>query len=70
MIQRFELTAVGMNVSGTYNTDREHFFPIASLLANRALIYDGEFMRMVHGMVCLFCRTIHLYADRTCTADL
>ena len=37
MIQRFEVTAPGMNVCGTHNIDREHCSPIAWLF----LAYRG-----------------------------
>ena len=46
MIQRFEVTATGMNVGGTHDIYREYCFPIAwSFLAYKAVIHDGRFMR-------------------------
>ena len=45
MIQRFEVTATGMNVCGTWDIDKEHCSPIAwSFLAHRAVIHDDGFV--------------------------
>ena len=59
IIQRFEETATGMNVSGTWDIDREHCSPIAWLfLAFRAVIHDSQFLRGLNGAFilqnCLF----------------
>ena len=46
MIQRFEVTATGMNVCGTWDIDREPCSFIAwSFLAYRAITQEGGFMR-------------------------
>ena len=46
MIQRFEVTATGTNVCGTWDIDREHCSPIAwSCLAYKAVIHDGWCVR-------------------------
>ena len=50
MIQRFEVTATGMNVCGTWDIDREHCSPIAwPFLAYKAVIHNGGFMRGWNG---------------------
>ena len=50
MIQRFEVTATGMNPCGTQDTDREHCPPIAWLfLAYKAVIHDGGHVRGGNG---------------------
>ena len=50
MTQRFEVTAIGINVCGTWDIDREHCSPIAwSFLAYKAVIHDGGFMRGWNG---------------------
>ena len=50
MVQRFEVTATGMNVYGAWDIDRESHSSIAwSFLAYRAVIHDGGFMRGWYG---------------------
>ena len=50
MIQQFEVTATGVNVCGTGDTDREHCSPIAWLfLEYRAVVHDGGFVRSLNG---------------------
>ena len=45
MIQRFEVTATGMNVCGTWDINKEHCsFTAWSLLAYRAVIHYGGFV--------------------------
>ena len=46
MIQRLEVIAIGMNVHGVWDIDKEHCSFIAwSFLAYRAVIYDSGFVR-------------------------
>ena len=46
MIQRFEITATGTNVHGTWDIDKEHYSFIAwSFEAYKAVVYDGGFVR-------------------------
>ena len=50
MIQRFEVTATGMNVCGTWDTDRENCSPVAWLfLAYRTVMHDGALVRGWNG---------------------
>ena len=50
LIQKFEVTAPGMNVCGAWDINREQCSPIAwSFLAYRAVIHDGEFVRGWNG---------------------
>ena len=50
IIQRFEVTAMGMNVCGTWDIDREHCSPIAwSFLEYKAVIHDGAVVRGWNG---------------------
>ena len=46
MIQKFEVTATGLNVCGAWNIDKEHCSPIAlSFLAHMGVIHDDGFVR-------------------------
>ena len=39
MIQRFEVTTTGMSICGTWDTVREHYFPIAWLFLAYKVVY-------------------------------
>ena len=46
MIQRFEVTATGMNVCGTWDMGKEHSSLITwSILTYKAVIHNGGFVR-------------------------
>ena len=51
MTQRFEVTARGINVCGTWDIDRGALFSYTawSFLAYKAVIHDGGFMRGWNG---------------------
>ena len=54
MIQRFEVTATGRNVCGTWELNREHCSLIAlSFLAYKAVIDDHGFVRGSNGVFIL-----------------
>ena len=69
LIQRFEVTPIGMNVCGTWDINRENCSPIAQLFLAKGPLYMLVGLCGV-GMVYVFCRTIHLHVDRPCVVDL